>query len=129
MISLTFVFFFLIHVPCSLQFLREELQYRGGSYERRQQAFHQNDKYISVLDLWESWMHSEVWFFFFKYEFEWLHSVTVCIWQVLHFWKYPLQVRNWTVEQTVEWLRSFVDLPMYSQHFIENAIDGMSLPM
>ncbi|CAG0891078.1 unnamed protein product [Darwinula stevensoni] len=86
-----------VDIAESDEFLREELQYRGGSYERRQQAFHQNDKYISVLDLWESWMHSEV--------------------------------RNWTVEQTVEWLRSFVDLPMYSQHFIENAIDGMSLPI
>lgn len=43
-----------------LQFLREELQYEAG-YERRQRAFHHNDDmHISVRELWEAWLRSEV---------------------------------------------------------------------
>lgn len=41
-------------------FLREELQYNSG-YERRQKAFHRNDDmHISVRELWEAWLRSEV---------------------------------------------------------------------
>uniref|UniRef100_A0A1Y1MAA0 SAM domain-containing protein n=1 Tax=Photinus pyralis TaxID=7054 RepID=A0A1Y1MAA0_PHOPY len=41
-------------------FLREELQYNSG-YERRQKAFHRNDDmHISVKELWEAWLRSEV---------------------------------------------------------------------
>ncbi|KAF5274302.1 hypothetical protein FQR65_LT04420 [Abscondita terminalis] len=41
-------------------FLRAELQYDSG-YERRQKAFHQNDDmHISVKELWEAWLRSEV---------------------------------------------------------------------
>ncbi|XP_044254508.1 stromal interaction molecule homolog isoform X2 [Tribolium madens] len=41
-------------------FLREELQYDSG-YERRQKAFHRNDDmHISVKELWEAWLKSEV---------------------------------------------------------------------
>lgn len=43
-----------------LQFLREELQYEAG-YERRQRVFHHNDDMqISVRELWEAWLRSEV---------------------------------------------------------------------
>lgn len=42
------------------QFLREELKYEKGA-EKRQKAFHQNDDmYISVKDLWDAWVKSEV---------------------------------------------------------------------
>jgi len=45
---------------CILQFLREELKYEKGA-EKRQKAFHQNDDmYISVKDLWDAWVKSEV---------------------------------------------------------------------
>ncbi|KAK5643435.1 hypothetical protein RI129_007280 [Pyrocoelia pectoralis] len=41
-------------------FLREELQYNSG-YEKRQKAFHRNDDmHISVRELWEAWLRSEV---------------------------------------------------------------------
>ncbi|KAK4886802.1 hypothetical protein RN001_003073 [Aquatica leii] len=41
-------------------FLRAELQYDSG-YERRQKAFHQNDDmHVSVKELWEAWLRSEV---------------------------------------------------------------------
>lgn len=52
-----------IQRSCSLntfQFLREELQYDSG-YEKRQRAFHHNDDmHISVKELWEAWLRSEV---------------------------------------------------------------------
>nr|CAD7268727.1 unnamed protein product [Timema shepardi] len=42
------------------EFLREELKYEQG-YERRQRAFHFNDDmHISVRELWEAWIRSEV---------------------------------------------------------------------
>ncbi|CAG7823613.1 unnamed protein product [Allacma fusca] len=42
------------------EFLREELKYEGD-YENRQKKFHQNDdNHISVRELWESWVRSEV---------------------------------------------------------------------
>lgn len=42
------------------QFLRQELHYEGG-YERRQKAFHRDDDmHISVRELWEIWIRSEV---------------------------------------------------------------------
>uniref|UniRef100_A0A1A9WVA3 SAM domain-containing protein n=1 Tax=Glossina brevipalpis TaxID=37001 RepID=A0A1A9WVA3_9MUSC len=41
-------------------FLREELKYDSG-YEKRQKAFHYNDDmHISVKELWEAWLRSEV---------------------------------------------------------------------
>nr|CAD7419730.1 unnamed protein product [Timema poppensis] len=52
----------LAHVQAHImeQFLREELKYEQG-YERRQRAFHFNDDmHISVRELWEAWIRSEV---------------------------------------------------------------------
>lgn len=50
-------------ILCSLwniQFLREELKYDSG-YEKRHKAFHYNDDMqISVKELWEAWLRSEV---------------------------------------------------------------------
>ena len=37
-------------------------------------------------------------------------------------------MRNWTVEQTVDWLTNVVELPQYTEHFQHNAVDGMALP-
>ncbi|CAB3251695.1 unnamed protein product [Arctia plantaginis] len=77
-------------------FLREELQYDSG-YEKRQRAFHHNDDmHISVKELWEAWLRSEV--------------------------------RNWTVEQTVEWLSQSVDLPQYKTLFLQHRVTGATLP-
>lgn len=46
--------------PFTSQFLREELKYDSG-YEKRQKAFHFNDDmHISVKELWEAWLRSEV---------------------------------------------------------------------
>lgn len=48
-----FIFFF-------FQFLREELKYDSG-YEKRHKTFHYNDDtQISVKELWEAWLRSEV---------------------------------------------------------------------
>jgi len=44
----------------SNDFLREELKYESG-YEKRHKAFHHNDDlHISVKELWEAWLRSEV---------------------------------------------------------------------
>ncbi|XP_018357308.1 PREDICTED: stromal interaction molecule homolog isoform X3 [Trachymyrmex septentrionalis] len=55
-------------------FLREELQYEAG-YERRQRAFHHNDDMqISVRELWEAWLRSEVHNWTIEQTSEWLTS-------------------------------------------------------
>lgn len=55
-----------------LQFLREELKYDSG-YERRQRAFHtNNDMHISVKELWEAWLRSEVHNWTVEQTSEWL---------------------------------------------------------
>ncbi|EEB09960.1 conserved hypothetical protein [Pediculus humanus corporis] len=78
------------------EFLREDLKYQDG-YQRRQQAFHRNDdKHISVKELWDAWLRSDV--------------------------------HNWTVEQTVEWLATSVELPQYATTFVENRVTGATLP-
>ncbi|XP_073994174.1 stromal interaction molecule isoform X2 [Rhodnius prolixus] len=53
-------------------FLREELQYESGA-ERRQKAFHRNDDmHISVKELWEAWVRSEVHNWTIEQTVEWL---------------------------------------------------------
>lgn len=38
------------------------------------------------------------------------------------------QVHNWTIDETVYWLINYVELPEYSNLFIENSINGTLLP-
>ncbi|CAO1379185.1 unnamed protein product [Diamesa tonsa] len=53
-------------------FLREELKYEAG-YEKRHKAFHFNDDmHISVKELWEAWMKSEVHNWTLEHTTEWL---------------------------------------------------------
>ncbi|XP_054164583.1 stromal interaction molecule homolog [Oppia nitens] len=37
-------------------------------------------------------------------------------------------VRNWTVDQTVDWLCDVVELPQYATQFYSSAVDGLALP-
>jgi hypothetical protein len=39
-----------------------------------------------------------------------------------------LQVHNWTVEQTSEWLATNVELPQYIPNFIQHRVTGATLP-
>lgn len=39
------------------------------------------------------------------------------------------EVYNWTVDQTVDWLKYNVDLPQYAATFIANSVDGTKLPL
>ncbi|XP_054706665.1 stromal interaction molecule 1-like [Uloborus diversus] len=39
------------------------------------------------------------------------------------------EVHNWTVDETVEWLITQVDLPQYEHNFRNNGINGASLPL
>ncbi|ENN72286.1 hypothetical protein YQE_11068, partial [Dendroctonus ponderosae] len=53
-------------------FLKEELKYHSGT-EKRQKAFHQNnDMHISVKELWEAWLKSEVHNWTVEQTTEWL---------------------------------------------------------
>ncbi|KAJ8919442.1 hypothetical protein NQ315_016540 [Exocentrus adspersus] len=77
-------------------FLKEELKYDSG-YEKRQRNFHRNDDmHISVKELWEAWLRSEV--------------------------------HNWTVEQTIDWLTTCVELPQYAPNFLNYKVTGANLP-
>lgn len=38
------------------------------------------------------------------------------------------EVHNWTVEQTVDWLKNNVDLPQYCEIFIKEGVNGSQLP-
>ncbi|XP_035714455.1 stromal interaction molecule 2 isoform X2 [Folsomia candida] len=80
----------------SNEFLREELKYEKN-IENRQKAFHREDTQVSVQELWESWIKSEV--------------------------------HNWTVQQTVEWLITFVGLPQHQEKFNARKINGTVLPI
>ncbi|XP_054709548.1 stromal interaction molecule homolog [Uloborus diversus] len=42
-------------------------------------------------------------------------------------WK-TSEVHNWTVQETIQWLLTYVDLPQYTKNFEENSVDGTSLP-
>lgn len=81
-----------------LQFLKGELKYNSGSgYEKRQKNFHRNDDmHISVKELWQAWLKSEV--------------------------------HNWTVDQTIDWLANYVELPQYVENFLQHKVHGANLP-
>ncbi|XP_022240009.1 stromal interaction molecule homolog isoform X2 [Limulus polyphemus] len=42
-------------------------------------------------------------------------------------WKLS-EVHNWTLEDTIDWLITHVELPQYIQNFQKNAVDGLTLP-
>lgn len=56
------------------EFLRQELKYENG-YEKRQRAFHRDDTHISVRELWEQWMRSEVYNWTKDQTIDWLVHV------------------------------------------------------
>ncbi|GAB0092244.1 Stromal interaction molecule homolog [Sergentomyia squamirostris] len=61
-----------IDIAESDDFLREELKYDSG-YEKRHRAFHYNDDmHISVKELWEAWLRSEVHNWTVEQTTEWL---------------------------------------------------------
>lgn len=102
------------------QFLREELKYDSG-YEKRHKTFHYNDDtQISVKELWEAWLRSEVssnTIFSFQNRFNEINVICV-----------NFQVHNWTVEQTTDWLSQSVQLPQYVEVFQKHKVNGQTLP-
>lgn len=103
----------------SSQFLREELKYDSG-YEKRHKTFHYNDDtQISVKELWDAWLRSEVCFRLICANFSETEFVSGP----------PLiQVHNWTVEQTADWLSQSVQLPQYVEVFQKHKVSGQTLP-
>lgn len=47
--------------------------------------------------------------------------------ELWHIWTRS-EVHNWTVEQTLEWLKNFVQLPQYVAQFQQHGVNGASLP-
>ncbi len=43
-----------------LKFIKEELQYKNGGFNERQQKFHAHDMLISVDEMWKAWKYSQV---------------------------------------------------------------------
>lgn len=47
--------------------------------------------------------------------------------ELWHIW-IRSEVHNWTVDQTLDWLKNFVQLPQYASHFQQHNINGAQLP-
>lgn len=82
--------------------------------------------HISVRELWEAWLRSEVLFNMSNISFNILNSFDILSFLYIYF--FLLQVHNWTIEQTSEWLSSNVDLPQYVPTFIQHRVTGATLP-
>jgi hypothetical protein len=54
--------------------------------------------------------------------------LVMCDWIVWEWDVMCLQVHNWTVEQTSEWLATNVELPQYIPNFIQHRVTGATLP-
>lgn len=77
-----------------LQFLKEELKYDSG-YEKRQRNFHRNDDmHISVKELWEAWLRSEVHNWTVEQTTDWLTTCVELPQYVPHFINYKVTGAN-----------------------------------
>lgn len=77
--------------------------------------------HISVKELWEAWLRSEVGYSFSEKLFYNNSNYTVTI-------LYIFQVHNWTMEQTSDWLAQSVQLPQYVELFRLHKVTGATLP-
>ncbi|XP_071470309.1 stromal interaction molecule 2 isoform X5 [Marmota flaviventris] len=91
-----------IEVDESDEFIREDMKYKDAT--NKHSHLHREDKHITVEDLWKRWKTSED--------------------------SKPLKIRvhNWTLEDTLQWLIEFVELPQYEKNFRDNNVKGTTLP-
>ncbi|ESN90607.1 hypothetical protein HELRODRAFT_189915 [Helobdella robusta] len=52
------------------------------------------------------------------------HITVLDLW---HFW-FNSGVYNWSTEDVVNWLNLYVELPQYTKNFVDNKVDGRSIP-
>ena len=55
------------------------------------------------------------------------NDMHVSVSELWHIWSRS-EVHNWTVEQTVDWLKNFVQLPQYAAQFQLLNVNGANLP-
>lgn len=77
--------------------------------------------HISVKELWEAWLRSEVRSLM---TFNGIHIIC----NIYFFKLFGNQVHNWTIEQTTDWLAQSVQLPQYVDLFKQHKVSGAALP-
>ncbi|KAF5926973.1 hypothetical protein HPG69_001606 [Diceros bicornis minor] len=136
-----------IEVDESDEFIREDMKYKDAS--NKHSHLHREDKHITVEDLWKRWKTSEDSRDTSSLEYS---SRTFCrsyklapsnlryiiglcdpvlesrILQCCFQMRYHENIHNWTLEDTLQWLIEFVELPQYEKNFRDNNVKGTTLP-
>lgn len=110
------------------QFIIEDMKQQQTN---KHSNLHREDQHITVEELWRGWKTSEggrrhhnspvtlrvdrfsysLHYLFFSFTSSCLHPV-----------------HNWTVEDTVQWLKDSVELPQYEKNFRDFRVTGNTLP-
>lgn len=102
------------------QFIIEDMKQQQTN---KHSNLHREDQHITVEELWRGWKTSE----------GGAHTqqssqtmrtrpLTLCLVLSLH------PVHNWTMEDTVQWLKDSVELPQYEKNFRDFRVTGNTLP-
>lgn len=92
---------------------------------------HREDQHITVEELWRGWKTSEGGSKGLSHPL-WTHSRVACL--MFCFFSSSSSsscihpVHNWTVEDTVQWLKDSVELPQYEKNFRDFRVTGNTLP-
>ncbi|XP_014642173.1 PREDICTED: stromal interaction molecule 2 isoform X5 [Ceratotherium simum simum] len=106
-----------IEVDESDEFIREDMKYKDAS--NKHSHLHREDKHITVEDLWKRWKTSEG-----LCDPVLESRILQCCFQM----RYHENIHNWTLEDTLQWLIEFVELPQYEKNFRDNNVKGTTLP-
>ncbi|CAG04573.1 unnamed protein product, partial [Tetraodon nigroviridis] len=109
-----------IEVNESVEFIIEDMKQQQTN---KHSNLHREDQHITVEELWRGWKTSE----------GGAHTqqssqtmrtrpLTLCLVLSLH------PVHNWTMEDTVQWLKDSVELPQYEKNFRDFRVTGNTLP-
>lgn len=92
---------------------------------------HREDQHITVEELWRGWKTSEGGSKGLSHPL-WTHSREACLMFCFFFSSFSSSclypVHNWTMEDTVQWLKDSVELPQYEKNFRDFRVTGNTLP-